>query len=95
MTDAPIIATHAGLEADAPVAERPGFHLVDPSPWNSPQLPSGYATFFSNVQGDYWSSTVPHINDTYPVKVSIWYGEMVRFDRGSTFYVWPVRGGGR
>lgn len=71
------------------------YSLIDPSPWNSPQLPSGYSTFFSNVQGDYWSSTVPHINDTYPVKVSIWYGEMVRFDRATAFSVWPVRGGAR
>jgi cytochrome c oxidase subunit 3 len=32
MTDAPI-ATHATIDAEAPVAERHGFHLVDPSPW--------------------------------------------------------------
>ena len=32
MTDAPI-AAHAHVADDAPIAERPGFHLVDPSPW--------------------------------------------------------------
>ncbi|RBP11900.1 cytochrome c oxidase subunit 3 [Roseiarcus fermentans] len=33
MTDAPI-ATHAALiDEETPAAERPGFHLVDPSPW--------------------------------------------------------------
>ncbi|MGO9423447.1 cytochrome c oxidase subunit 3 [Roseiarcus sp.] len=32
MTDAPI-AAHATIEDAAPIAERPGFHLVDPSPW--------------------------------------------------------------
>ena len=32
MTDAPIVA-HGSIASDEPIAERQGFHLVDPSPW--------------------------------------------------------------
>ncbi len=32
MTDAPMVAQHS-IAHEAPAAERPGFHLVDPSPW--------------------------------------------------------------
>jgi hypothetical protein len=70
------------------------FSLIDFSQDN-PALPSGYATYFTNVQSsDYWSSSTSVNTTSNAWWVGISYGYLdASHDKATTEdYVWPVRG---
>jgi len=57
-----------------------------------PALPAGHP--FSGVQLDYyWSSTTFAGNPSDAWYVDLLYGSVDFYDKGLTYYVWPVRGG--
>ena len=67
--------------------------LVDPSE-SYPALPSGYSSFFNNVQSSrYWSSTTYEsgTDDAWDVRVNN--GNVDGNVKSDFYYVWPVRGG--
>ena len=66
--------------------------LMDLSESN-PVLPSGYSTFFDNVQSNfYWTSTTSESDTNYA-----WYvhmgGPVSTYNKSWDLFVWPVRGG--
>jgi hypothetical protein len=61
---------------------------------SNPALPTGYATYFGNVQARwYWSSSTCAADANYAWYVYMDGGEVLYLSKDSNFYVWPVRGG--
>ena len=69
------------------------FSLIDFSRYN-PALPSGYSTYFSGVQSNfYWTSTTRAASTSYAWLVYLYGGYVYYGDETYDSYVWPVRGG--
>jgi hypothetical protein len=69
-------------------------HSLTDFPQYAPALPAGHP--FTNVQGDYWSSTTGARDPGYAWDDNMWNGCVHYYSKSVSFYfgyVWPVRGG--
>ncbi|MBF0178232.1 MAG: DUF1566 domain-containing protein [Magnetococcales bacterium] len=64
---------------------------------NSPALPSGYGSFFSNVRSGgsdyYWVSSTPVFSATDAWRLQFARGSLDYGSKSASSYAWPVRGG--